>query len=123
MFRLTITLFLLFVVMSCDDESIKEVIGERDLSNDIVKLLAPTNNTVLTSGEITFNWERVNNAGFYQLQIVTPTFESTNQIILDVTTSVTDTIKVLEANEYEWRIKAFNSIYETKYSTNSFTVE
>ena len=103
--------------ISCDD-----IIFEEDISESNLIILAPTNNASIVSGNISFNWETVSNTDKYQIQIATPNFADAIQIILDSTISNTSFTKQLLANNYEWRVRAVNSAFETSYFTNSLTV-
>jgi len=113
-------LLLFFLITSCE-----EIINEENISNDTIQLLAPTNDTVLaTKQKIAFNWEELDGADNYQLQIATPDFVSTTQINLDTLISRTDyTVDSLAAKPYEWRVRGLNSVYETVYTMNALTVE
>lgn len=103
--------------ISCDD-----IIFEEDISESNLIILAPTNNASIVSGNISFNWEAVTNADKYQIQIATPNFADAIQIVLDSTISNTSFTKQLLANNYEWRVRAENSAFETSYFTNTLTV-
>ncbi len=103
--------------ISCDD-----IIFEEDISESNLIILAPTNNASIVSGNISFNWETVSNADKYQIQIATPNFADAIQIVLDSTISKTSFTKQLLTNNYEWRVKAVNSAFETSYFTNTLTV-
>ncbi|MCF6297912.1 MAG: hypothetical protein L3J08_08020 [Flavobacteriaceae bacterium] len=108
---------ILLLLISCDD-----IIFEEDISNSYVKTLAPTSGTNVKAGTISFNWEWVNDATEYQIQIASPSFNDAAQIVLDSMTTNTVYTVDLTANSYEWRIRAKNSAFETSYFTNAFTV-
>lgn len=111
-------LLLLCFTLSC------EAVFVEDISNNSVVLQAPTNNSQVTSGNITFTWELLDQAEAYQIQIATPNFQNASQIVLDSITDVdANSISThLDAGTYQWRVKAMNSEYETPYSTVNFTV-
>lgn len=111
-----VSVIVIFTI-SCDD-----IIFEEDISESNLIILAPTNNASIVSGNISFNWETVTNADKYQIQIATPNFADAIQIVLDSTISKTSFTKQLLANNYEWRVKAVNSAFETSYFTNTLTV-
>jgi len=96
-----------------------------DITSEMVVLLAPTNGVLFTFGDaINFSWESVSNINSYTLQIAKPNFENTNEIIKnEIITNTNFTISDLEAAEYEWRVKASNTLFETEYSTQNFRVE
>jgi PhoPQ-activated pathogenicity-related protein len=99
-----------------------EVLFVEDISNDVVRTLAPLENSEVTSGTVSFSWQLIDEADSYQIQIATPTFQNANQIVLDSISEANSVQKNLEAGEYQWRIKAINAEYETNYTTVSFTV-
>lgn len=112
-------LIALFVLIaSCDD-----IIEVEDISQKTVTALAPTNNSVLSTANVTFSWESLKDAVHYRLQISTPTFGEATQIVVDSLVSTTSFSKELTPNNYQWRVRAENSGYTTAFSTQSFTVE
>ena len=116
----SITFLLLLLTLSCE-----EIINEQNISNDTVNLLAPTENVQLkTTQKITFTWAGLSGATQYHLQIATPAFTNAVQIPLDTLVTRTDfAIDSLPSNNYQWRIKAVNSAFETTYTTHNFSVE
>jgi hypothetical protein len=109
---------LLFSVFSCE-----EIIEVDDISDETITILAPTNNATLETDTISFSWEPIEYGDSYQLQIALPDFETAQQIIVDTLITTSSHIKTLPADEYQWRIKAINSAYETQFTTQNFTVE
>lgn len=107
--------FLLFV--SCE-----EILLVPDISEQKVSLVAPADGSVLFSTGITFNWNKIENADKYHLQIAKPNFSSPVQIILDTLVSNTNFTKQLNIGKYEWRVKGVNSGYETVYKSWSFEI-
>lgn len=114
-----IILIIIISFLSCE-----EIINEQNISEEIIELLAPSENAVLSQGvHISFNWEAINGALDYKLQIANPSFNAANQILLDTLIKRTDfKVDSLFASNYEWRVKGVNSAYETIYSTNGFAV-
>ncbi len=110
-------------IMSCED-----IVEVPDISNAQVNLLAPQSNAVVTNSVVTFTWEEVEDADDYQLQIATPDFENAVQIVLDSIIVIDSTfvgprgIQQLSNGNYEWRVRARNSGYNTEYSRNAFSV-
>ena len=113
-------LFLIFLFVgfiACDD--IIEVV---DISNETVTIIAPVNGSVIDTTRVNFTWKAMEEAETYHLQVATPTFNEATQIVLDTVVTKTEVSKTLNNNNYEWRIKAKNSGYETVYTTQSFSV-
>jgi len=115
-----IVVFILIGLLSCE-----EIINEQNISTDTINLLAPAENVVLKKdATITFNWEVLSGATEYQLQIAEPNFSSANQIVSDTLLHKNSfVIDSLSVSNYEWRVRALNSVYETEYTTNGFVVE
>ncbi|WP_157588878.1 hypothetical protein [Psychroserpens burtonensis] len=113
-----ILILILVSFFSCDD-----IIEVEDISQNTITVLAPTNTSILAEGDITFSWDGLQDATQYRLQIATPTFENASQILLDSTITATNFSKTLELGNYEWRIRAENSEYQTLYTTQNFSVE
>ena len=111
---------LLFLVplalSSCED------IGERDLTDRKVTLLAPQDNSMTSVLANTFLWEELEGALEYQLQIATPSFDSIEILVLDSTVASRQFTFQLSPRKYEWRVRARNGSSETAYVTRSLTV-
>jgi hypothetical protein len=105
-------------ILSCAD-----IIEVEDISNEIVTILAPSDTSVLTINDVNFSWNSIEDAEQYNLQIATPSFEAATQIVLDTTISTTNFTKTLDLGDFEWRIRAENSDFQTNYTTQSFTIE
>ncbi|MCF6347008.1 MAG: hypothetical protein L3J20_01750 [Flavobacteriaceae bacterium] len=115
-----IAILILVFMFSCE-----EIINEQNITNDAINLFAPSENVILKTGAtITFNWEALNGATDYQFQIAKPNFSNASQILKDTLIQKIDfTLDSLPVSNYEWRVKALNSAYETVYATNGFVVE
>jgi hypothetical protein len=116
--RALILFIIVFSFYTCDD-----IIEVENIAENTITVLAPTNNSVLVEGDIIFSWDDIQDATQYRLQIATPTFENAAQILLDSTISATNFSNLLELGNYEWRVRAENSEYQTGYITQNFTVE
>jgi len=122
--KLFIATLLLTGIWSCED-----VLEVTDISDQQITLLAPLDETVVTDSLVNFNWNGVNEADSYLVQIATPNFANASQLVLDSIITIdssfvgTRTSKLLLNNSYEWRVKAFNSDFETEFSQSTFRVE
>lgn len=108
----------LFCLYSCED-----IIAVEDISEETVAILAPSNNSIIQTDTITFSWQPIEFADTYHLQIATPDFETTQQIVEDTLITVSNFTKTLLPNEYQWRVKAINFAYETQFTRQNLTVE
>lgn len=112
------------IFMGCED-----ILEVRDISNRTVPVLAPIDGSVLGVNAVRFNWETIEDATGYSIQVATPDFENAAQLVLDSVVEL-DTLghvptridQNLFNGNYVWRIKAFNSDYETVYVENGFQV-
>lgn len=102
--------------------SCEEILFEKDISKNEIVLVAPINNAPFFSTGVTFTWETVEGATKYQLQIAKPNFTNPLQIVLDTIITKTNFTQQLPIGEYEWKTKALNESYETKYSKRSFSI-
>jgi hypothetical protein len=121
---LYVGMVILLSLSSCED-----ILEVPDISNQTVSILAPTEGSTLTINAVGFNWETVEDATGYTVQVATPNFENAAQLVLDCVVQV-DTLgqittridQTLFNGNYQWRVKAFNSDYETVYAQSSFQV-
>lgn len=109
--------FTFLLVFSCDD-----IIEVTDISEEAVTILAPTDTSVLTETTVNFSWNSVEDAESYRLQIATPDFENTTAIEEDTLVTTTNFSKALNSGNYEWRVRAENSDYQTTYTTQGFSI-
>lgn len=114
---LIVLIIVFFTITAC------EAVFIEDISNEKVSLIAPSNGVELLINELNFNWNAVEDAKNYQLQIVTPNFENSSQIILDTIIDQITFKKELIIGVYEWRVKAINGEYHTDFTTNAFTIK
>lgn len=91
---------------------------EKSVTNKQVELSAPYNNLVTTDSIQTFYWQPVDGADSYQLQVVSPNFDSIAKLIVDTTIHSNIFPLTMSMGQYQWRVRAFNGS-----STTSFTVQ
>lgn len=103
--------------VSCSD-----IVEEPDITQEQVIIIAPADQTEVKGNVINFTWELVKDANAYLLQVASPDFDQASQVYVDSLISGTSFAKELLPNDYQWRVKAINSAYETLYSYSSFSV-
>ena len=122
--KLGLLLSIVFVSLSCE-----ELLEVQDISEQEVQLLSPTAGSVVTDTIVNFNWNPVNAANAYHIQVATPNFQNAAQFVLDSTMVVDSTFvgtrisRNLSNAPYEWRVRALNSDFETAFFVNDFTVD
>lgn len=123
-------LLLLSLICSIFFGSCEDIIEVQDISNESVVLLAPSENTIVTDSVVNFVWNEIPDVDIdaYRVQIATPSFENAAQIVLDSTLPLDSTFlgtrvsQKLSNRDYQWRVKAMNSAFETDFTVNTFTV-
>ena len=113
---LSFIFFITLFLSSCQD------IFMADLSAKEVILLAPADQVSMDDAELTFWWEEVEGAEFYKLQVVSPSFEATQKLLLDTLLQGNQFIKTLYPDTFAWRVKAINSGSESAFFSAQFYV-
>lgn len=107
-------LFILYVVLSCSFLllliSCSEII-EPDLEGTEVELLAPADSVMMTTQTQLFWWEELEKiVDVYNIQIVSPSFDSIVTLIADEDITDSDKFEItLAPGIYEWTVIARNS--------------
>ncbi len=99
------------------------IVKAEDISAGIVTITAPVENSEVGVGTVEFTWNELNDADEYQLQIATPDFDSATDFVVDTRVETAFFNTGLAEGTYQWRIKALNSGFETRYTTTNFTVK
>ncbi|MEP3208642.1 MAG: hypothetical protein ABJN95_05610 [Maribacter sp.] len=120
-----LSIVLVIVFASCDD-----ILEVPEIDKEQISVLAPLEGAVINGNTVRFNWNALEDARSYKLEVAQPNFVNTTQIVLDsiivedtlgtLTTKVQSTL--LNGN-YEWRVKGLNGGIETPFTTNSFSVD
>lgn len=106
--------FVLITLLGCKD------VFEKDISDDRVSLITPLDSATAKVLQQNFRWEEVNEAVFYELQIVSPSFNNPTYFELDTIIIKTMFLHtLLPSLQYQWRVKAINGTSETPYSTRT----
>lgn len=110
------------LLVICGLTSCSDIVEEPDISQDKVKIIAPADQTIVKGNVVNFTWEPVKDADSYLLQVASPDFNQASQVYVDSLMPATSFAKELLPNDYQWRIKAVNSAYESPYTYSSFSV-
>ena len=108
-------LFLLFIV-SC-----KEIIVE-DISSLKVELISPSDSVTTIYQHQNFIWETIPGALDYRFSISKPGFDSIEIMVFDSVFDRTNWQHKLDPGNYQWRVRAQNSEYQTIYVTRSLQI-
>lgn len=104
-------------LLACDD------ILEEDIATDSVVLLAPVDSMVTDSFSITFWWEELEGASDYLLQVVSPSFESPFQLLVDTVIATNKFTYTFAPGNYQWRVKGQNFGFGTDFSSRTFVID
>lgn len=125
-FKNSICFFLILAfVTACDD-----IIEVPEINEQEIIVLAPLEGAVITGNDVSFNWNAIEDAREYKVEVAQPNFANAAQIVLD-SLFVEDSLgliatkiqRTLLNGNYQWRIKGRNGGIETPFTTNSFTVD
>jgi hypothetical protein len=93
-------------VFSCED------ILEENISNDIIISLYPTEDLIIESNVVNFQWNTLDGANNYRLQV----FNNNSIKVFDTLVPKTQIIIPLTEGTYRWRVRGENSAYQSTYS-------
>ncbi|MBS1509218.1 MAG: hypothetical protein JST86_00140 [Bacteroidetes bacterium] len=108
---------LLFCMSGCKE------LTEPILSDKQIYIIAPKDSLVTTTAVNTFAWEGLDGATAYQLQIVSPKFDSVARFVTDSVFSRNQISFTLTPGKYQWRVRALNNSSQTSYLTRTLTVQ
>ena len=98
------TLFWLnLILIGCSDIFIE------DLTDKKVNLKTPSNGYLTSKSKVTFLWEKMKDIEYYRLQVVTGTFESMNNAVLDTNINSNEFTSNLDVDTYYWCVTAYNA--------------
>lgn len=107
--KILCSLFGMLLLATCAD------IQEVDLSDKTVALRAPLNALISDVQVHTFWWETLDDAAYYQIQIVSPSFDSIVQLVEEVTITDDNSYQTTLVNgTYQWTVIGYNSVSESK---------
>ncbi|MFH0894965.1 MAG: hypothetical protein V2A54_11080 [Bacteroidota bacterium] len=105
------------LIYGCDD------IFEPDLSDKTVTINTPYDGMTTSQSTITFWWNEVKGADYYNIQIVSPGFMQTQQILADTNVEGDKFYFSLSPGSYQWRIRACNSGGNSNYQTYTLVID
>ncbi len=98
-------------------------IFEEDITNDSLVVLGPADGIQTERATQTFWWEEDEEAIIYNLQIVEPTFDTPERLVLDTNLSEELFKASLQPGQYQWRVRGENGAYESRYVVRSIQVD
>ena len=95
---------------------------EPSLEHKVISSIAPADGVETNSYQLTFWWEGHEDALTYRLQVVSPTFNATEKLLLDTLVKNDKFIYTLDPGNYQWRVRAENGSSHTAFVTKGFTI-
>jgi hypothetical protein len=113
----SICILLSLVLFSCDRLFID------DITDVTIGLVTPYDNQIFNTPDVSFSWNEVKDAEYYQLVVVSPEFNAIFDIICDTNINNTFYSEVFPPGKYQWHINAFNYHSMSCSDTFSFTID
>jgi len=91
-----------------------------------VNLISPSNLNVMANNSVTFNWNVLYSATYYEIKLTNIASNSITTISNILTNSYPFTFSTISGNEnvYKWQVKAFNGFSQTQNNTErSFKID
>ena len=109
--------FTSFLFLSCE-----EILLEDDISEEEIVLVAPQDNAQFNTTTVNLNWEAVQYAKKYQIQIAKPNFDAPSQILVDTEVTTLTFTTQLNIGTYQWRVRAISGNTSTPFKTRTITI-
>ena len=94
-----------------------------DISEEVPVLLSPYDNMHTSSNSILFWWDKFEGAESYQIQIVSPVFDSIETLILDSVVTRNTYETTLLPGRYEWRVRGVNTSSNSEFSYHTLYID
>lgn len=95
---------------------------EYPLEKKSINLIAPADSTSTVDSEVSFHWERHEDADKYRLQVATPNFEAIQKIVIDTTTTADHLNLTISPGTYSWRVRPENPGSVGLYTSRQLTI-
>lgn len=98
---------LLFI--SCED------VFEEDITDDVIVVVSPKENTTIESNVVNFQWKDLEGAKKYRVQVL----DLSETVVIDSLVTKTNLNCPLASGTYKWKVRGENFAYESNYSAPS----
>lgn len=96
---------------------------EPQIENDSVEIFVPRDSLRTAIATQLFYWYDVEGAARYELQIVTPSFDRIDQLVLDTNITGNKFEFTLQPGTYEWSVRAYNFTSSTGYTVHTLFID
>lgn len=98
-------------------------VSDPDISDRMPNLISPADSIEVEEGSLVFLWDTIRDATFYNLRVVSPSFESIEVVVADTITQLSQASFQLDSGVYEWGVQALNSSSASQRSIRSLSVD
>ncbi|KAA9324919.1 hypothetical protein [Adhaeribacter soli] len=109
--------FLAIFLVSCQE------IIEPNITGEKINLLFPADSSLIKRMPIVFQWDELEGARNYRVQIGSPTVNRPSDLFLDTLVNDNKLKLTLPQGDYEWQVRGGNSEYFTEYSRGRFKID
>ncbi len=102
--------------------SCKDIV-EHDISDQKINVITPLDNYKSSNYSVNFWWDEIDGAQRYRIQVVSPTFNNLQKLIVDTSTTDLKIILTLFPGNYQWRIRGENGSSQTLYITRNISID
>lgn len=96
---------------------------EPQIDNAAVEIFVPRDSLHTDIATQLFYWYHVEGAAKYELQIVTPSFDRIDRLVLDTNISGNKFEFTLQPGVYEWSVRAYNFSSSTGYTVHTLFID
>lgn len=93
-----------------------------DISNESIGIISPVDNHKDSLQLKSFNWEDLEGSNSYQIQVVSPRFDSIIINVLDSEINANTYSKTLNPGKYQWRVRGVNDDFESLWTTHNLEI-
>ncbi len=112
-----VLIILAIFLFSCED------IIEEDISKKGVNVLSPPDQFNPETSTVNFFWDYLEGADDYQIEVVRGRFDSVTSFVVDTFVQINQFTFNFNPGEYEWSLRALNSVSSTAYIVRSFRID
>lgn len=114
---------ILILILTCLSMQACRDFIELDLTDKNLVVLGPSDTLTTTVATINFYWEPLDGATSYHIQLVKPSFDNVQHMLVDSSVTGTTFTHIFSPGTYQWRIRAENGNTNTPYVTRTIIID
>ena len=92
------------------------------LAQNLISLVSPSSNFLTTDTVLTFEWNSLDAAISYDIELSLDDFVSTSEGIYGNAVTIVEVDSLVMSGYYKWRVRSYDGITYSSWSTDSFRV-